>query len=1322
MLTTIADHIKTHRHQLRQHLLYVGSGVVVPPSEKSIEALISNMAVKWAGDAVANTPQELRGGEALTMLAKSIPDHAQRCRMLASELSECRPAEGHIRLARMVADGYFSTIFLAEPDRLLEEALQVHHLHPEKDYHHLVAGVDDPETIRIAVEESSRMAIVKCAGDVESKFLPLTRVELENAYAAIDTIIAHAFKVFSVIVAHDERDRALLRNISRDGRRMFWVNPMVPVSDQRHYDELKVDSPASVKYHRYQPDVIDLLAARASSRHLICRESGTFNDFMARLHERLTRKRRRTVGRRDLALLRGGPYRFLDHFDEDDTDFFFGREDDTEEMLRLTNEHPVVVLFGRSGIGKTSLMRAGVIATLAQRAQEASVEEDSEKPWLGIYARCLEDPSQSIREATTTAVEELGFDVGGLQDDSTLLQFFRDAAEMTGRRLLIIIDQFEEYFVRLGDRVKERFLDEWTDCIADAADVVHWAIGIREDFVGQLWDLHDRIPEVMHHMYRLRKLTREQAKDAIVKPAQSFDVHFETELVEKLLEDLSREGIEPAQLQIVCDRLYEAKPSGQHTIGLHTYEHLGRAERILSQYLDYALSQFGLQDRRVARAILKHMVSSSEVLAISPIEKISEQLGFEEERIERVMARLVDFRLLRGVGEERSKQYQLVHEYLTTEIEDWMTETEIGVKDVQDLIARQLNNYRKFGLLIHAEELKIINDKRDALNLSPEELELILRSVAAAGEEVDYWFARIGDLGEREEPLLRSLMADGDDRVRRIVADSISSSPSIEYLPELVVLLDAGEAGLRERAAEILSGMERRLISLVSDGSEEERITAVKALGAIESFRSVPKMLEALPKAGDRLRDAIADTLAELDDPAAVDGLLRALSGRAEASWQGAYALAGLAEIDSSALEKLRREADRADADARTLYAAGLANLRSHALAEARRQLDEAARRAVSDAEGIRHIEAALQELGAREQRVAEGTEVWACFQGDAAHTGRATGVLTPPLVRAWHYTTEGPVVSSPVVGNDLVYIGSRDHKLYAIDAERGTEHWVLKTGDQIEATPLVIDDLVCVGSHDGSFYGVDAMTGDLRWTTRLGHAIRSSAVGLDGRAFVADHSGAVMAISAEDGRILWHAATRGEVTAGVALGDNAVICGSWDGSLYAFDVEDGGQLWQFVADGAVAATPTVWGDLVCCGSDDANVYGLDLASGKVRWRRPVGGYTRASAAVSDELFIVGSHDGRVYALEHETGDVAWRAETEDQILASGAVSGDVVYLGSIDGALYAIRLTDGEIVWKHQTLYGIYSSPAIVGQMLYVGIEHYDVAAFTTSNETTTA
>lgn len=1320
MLTTIADHIKTHRHQLRQHVLYVGSGVVVPPSEKSIEAIISAMAVSWAGDAVVDTPQELRGAEALGMLAKSMPDHAQRCRMLAQELSECRPAEGHIRLARMVADGYFSTIFLAEPDRLLEEALEVHHLHPEKDYHHLVAGVDDPETIRIAVEESSRMAVVKCAGDVDSKFLPLTSVELENAYGAIDSIIAHAFKVFSVIVAHDDRDRPLLNHISRDGRRMFWVNPMVPVSDQRHYDELKVDSPASVKYHRYQPEVIDLLVARASSRHLICREAGTFNDFMARLHERLTRKRRRSAGRRDLALLRGGPYRFLDHFDEDDTDFFFGREDDTEQMVRLTDEHPVVVLFGRSGIGKTSLMRAGVIATLAQRAQDAPAEGEGPGPWLGIYARCLDDPSQSIREATTTAVEELGFDVGSLHEDSTLLEFFRAAAELTGRRLLIILDQFEEYFVRLGDRVKERFLDEWTDCLADAAGVVHWAIGIREDFVGQLWDLHDRIPDVMHHMYRLRKLTREQAKDAIVKPAQTFDVRFEAELVDKLLEDLSREGIEPAQLQIVCDRLYEAKPSGQYTIGLHTYEHLGRAERILSQYLDYALSQFGLQDRRVARAILKHMVSSSEVLAISPIEKISEQLGFEEERIERVMARLVDFRLLRGVGEERSKQYQLVHEYLTTEIEDWMTETEIGVKDVQDLIARELNNYRKFGLLIHAEELKIINDKRDALNLSPEELELILRSSAAAGEDVEYWFGRIGDLGEREEPLLRSLMADGDDRIRRIVADAISTSPSIDYLPELVVLLDAGEERLRDRATEILSGMERRLIPLISDGSESERIMAIKALGAVESFRSVPKMLDALPTAGDRLRDAIADTLVELDDPAAVDGLLRSLSGRMEASWQGAYTLARLAEMDSNALERIRREAERGDADARTLYAAGLANLRSHALAEARRQLDAAARRAISDAEGMRHISAALDELAAREQRVAEGTEVWPCFQGDPGHTGRAANELKPPLVRVWHYTTHGPVVSSPVVANDLVYIGSRDHTLYALDAQRGSEHWKMETGDQIEATPLIIDGLVCVGSHDGSLYAADAMSGELRWSTRLGHAIRSSAVGLDGRVFVADHSGTVMAISADAGRVLWHAATRGEVTAGLALGERALICGSWDGSLYAFDVDDGRLLWQFVADGAIAATPTVWANMVCCGSDDANVYAIDLASGKVRWRRPVGGYTRASAAVSDELFVVGSHDGRVYGLEHETGDVAWRAETEDQILASGTVSGDVVYLGSIDGALYAIRLSDGEIIWKHKTLYGIYSSPAIVGRMLYVGIEHYDVAAFTANNEPT--
>jgi len=773
-------------------------------------------------------------------------------------------------------------------------------------------------------------------------------------------------------------------------------------------------------------------------------------------------------------------------------------------------------------------------------------------------------------------------------------------------------------------------------------------------------------------------------------------------------------------LQIVCDRLYEAKPGGQHTIGLHSYKQLGRAERILSEYLDYALSQFNYLDRRIARAILARMVSSSEVLAVSSIERIAEQLGYSRDEVERVTAQLVDFRLLRGVGEERSRQYELVHEYLAREIEDWMSDTEIQLKDVQDLVAREWNNYSKFGLLMHSEELRIINEHRDELQLSPKELELVIRSAAQSGGDAEYWLGRVEELGEAQFGLVKSLINHTDAKVQLLAANAIAAEPHANYLPDLIRALDSPSRQLVETAREILADLERPLIGLLSDKDKAQRVQAIVALGAIKSHRAIPRLMEVIPDADDVVRDAIADALAKLDDRSASEMLLRRMASREGISWPGAYILATLATTDEDALRKLRRLVRRYHRDAKGQYAIGLADFYMHETDRAREHLQFAASVAANDPEGTAQIMAALEQVEAQAEKLAEGREIWPCFQGDTQHSGVSNYELLPPLKQVWRFETKGAVLSSPVVSAGLVFIGSRDGALYAVDAVRGVQQWKLQTGDQIEATAAVFGELVYIGSHDGFVYAADTTSGVVQWKTQLGRATHSSPVVAHNRLFIGDQTGTLTAMEADTGRIIWQTKTRGDITQCPAVADATVIIGSWDGDIYAFDADDGSKRWTYPTHGPVAATPTIHGGYVCCGSDDANVYALDIETGEPVWKRPVGGYTRSSAAATDHLFIMGCHDGRVYALDHDTGDTVWRAETGEEILASAAISGQILYLGSIDGALYAIKLDTGEIVWQHNTLYGIYSSPAVVSDMLFIGIEHYHLAAFASADNAT--
>ncbi|MCE5237279.1 PQQ-binding-like beta-propeller repeat protein [bacterium] len=1308
MLSVISEYIKLHRHELGQTALFVGSGVVIPPLEQRLEDLLQTMALDWSGHRLDALPPERRGLEALELFAREVPDHTERCNMLRQRLADARPSEGHIRLARLIKDGYFPTIFLAEPDRLLEQCLAVNHMEPEKDYHHFVAGPDDGETIAVGVRDSARVVLVKCAGDVESKFLPLSRAEVQDSYARVAQVLQETFKVFSIFSAYVERDEPVLRYISREGGKIFWINRFVPMRDERLFDELKIENPASVEYHRFQPEVMALLEARHSARHLLCREAGTFNEFFGKMHGRLIRRTQRPATRRrkDLAVLRGGPYRFLDYFDVTDEDFFFGREDDVDALLEMLRQHPVSVLFGHSGIGKTSLLRAGLMTALQHEAEQAETPAET---WLPVTASCHDDPAASIREAVAAAVEEIGFNSGDLPARGTLAPYLQAAAALVNRRLAIFLDHFEEYFVHLGPRVQEAFLDELSRCLGELTNV-HWVIAIRENYVGSLYELQGKLPEIMHHVYRLHRLTREQAEDAITKPAQNFDIRMERSLTEALLDDLYRDGIEPAELQIVCDRVYGAKPRGMHTVTMGIYQRLGGAQKILSDFLDHILGQLPPGDRRLARNILKLMVTSSEVRVTRTLERIASDLSENRDEVERVLARLVDLRLVRGVGKERHRQYELIHEYLSDEISQWLSRREMRVQDVQDLLTRQLNNYEKFGILMHADELRIISEAREALSISPEELELILRSAAVEQSEQDYWFGRLSELGERQVPLLQGLLEDSRPEIRLTAVRAAASSPNREYIPQLVLLLDDENEAVQSEATATLQGLERELLAELRRGPESARALAARAIGRLKLRRGLRHLYSVIEDGDQALRDETTEAFVELSEPRAHEPLLRRLTGPQGLPWAGAYALGHLAAQDEvlQALENAQKSFPELP---KVRYALGLAAMQ-------RRDYDEAAAHFQAALElsrtelGHQTVGAALEDVETQRRRSALAVSSWPMFHRGPDHRGATETELRPPLRLLWNFGTKGPIMGAPAVADGIVFVGSRDGNLYALDAKRGTENWHLRTGDRIESTPAVAGSAVFIGSHDGRVYAAARDSGRRLWQRDVGSPIRSSATLVGGRLFIGDRQGQVVALRAETGELLWQVQTGAEVSAAPACSDGAVVVGSWDGRLYAFAADSGTKLWERLTEGPVASSAALDNGVVYCGSDDGHLYAVSEKDGQVYWRVKLGSQVRSSPAVANGRVVVGCVDGRIACLSAADGDPVWSAQSAEEVLGSPAITGSVVYIGSKDGALYAFDLNTGEQLWRHQTAYGVYSSPAVADGILYVGLDYYNLAA----------
>src|SRR5258708_23684741 len=100
-------------------------------------------------------------------------------------------------------------------------------------------------------------------------------------------------------------------------------------------------------------------------------------------------------------------------------------------------------------------------------------------------------------------------------------------------------------------------------------------------------------------------------------------------------------------------------------------------------------------------------------------------------------------------------------------------------------------------------------------------------------------------------------------------------------------------------------------------------------------------------------------------------------------------------------------------------------------------------------------------------------------FRGGAAHSGVYEGTAAPQLAGVkWKFKTNGKVISSPAIAGGVVYVGSTDGRVYAVDAASGMRRWAFPTKGPVNSSPAVFSDTVYFGSVDGNFYAVNPATG----------------------------------------------------------------------------------------------------------------------------------------------------------------------------------------------------------------------------------------------------
>ncbi|MFI8076274.1 PQQ-binding-like beta-propeller repeat protein [Streptomyces sp. NPDC086033] len=363
-----------------------------------------------------------------------------------------------------------------------------------------------------------------------------------------------------------------------------------------------------------------------------------------------------------------------------------------------------------------------------------------------------------------------------------------------------------------------------------------------------------------------------------------------------------------------------------------------------------------------------------------------------------------------------------------------------------------------------------------------------------------------------------------------------------------------------------------------------------------------------------------------------------------------------------------------------------------------------------------------------RRRAIMLGTAVAAVAGGIAEAVNLMSGTHSDPdkWRLRWRFDAANQLSAAPTVADGVVYVGSGDHNLYAIDAATGAKKWAYETGDQINSSPAVLDGVVYFGSNDRNVYAVHADTGRKKWSYTTGKAVAASPAVVGGTVYIGGWDNHMYALDAATGAEKWSFPT-GAYVDGVrpVVVGGLVYFGSLDKSFYALDAATGKKKWAYEI-GASSSSPTAVGGTVYVGGGDDSVFALDAATGAKKWA--YSGDAEAttnrdseitsSPVLADGVLYMGSWDHNVYALDAATGTKKWAYETGDEVWGGPAVAGGVVYIGSFDHRLYALDAATGTKKWSYETDFQIPSSPVVRNNTVFVCSDGQYVYALDTSAE----
>lgn len=504
------------------------------------------------------------------------------------------------------------------------------------------------------------------------------------------------------------------------------------------------------------------------------------------------------------------PFKFLDAYGQADKDIFFGRGEEIEQLYRLVFEASLVIVYGQSGTGKSSLIQCG----LANRFQPTD--------WFQLFVRRTDNINDSlsreIRAHAHTPIDE----------GASVVEAVRSLYLDHLRPIYLIFDQFEELFIIGSVEEQQAFIATITELLASDVSC-KIILSLREEYLAMLNRFEKAVPTLFNKRLRVEPMSRTNLTRVITGTTDALGIRLESgeATAGKIIDNLDdpRTGVQLAYLQVYLDRLYRraaaARDGGPIVFTDEAVDETGKLGDVLEEFLEEQIAAIQAELRARHPAIEKDLVQHllEEFVTVEgtkqPMSRadLAARAPKAEPCLDEALAALLRVRVLR----QNDALFELSHDSLAGLISERRSGERKALLLVLKLVRDRLAAFGETRTWLNPGELALIARNRSKLELSEPEDAFIRKSISKRRWRLIRRFGWIGGVllvmvvlllwilvqsVESEETLIRS-QRDTDELVR---SATLQLDPGPATATARASIRDKGKAIINAIAADSLFG------------------------------------------------------------------------------------------------------------------------------------------------------------------------------------------------------------------------------------------------------------------------------------------------------------------------------------------------------------------------------------------------------------------------------------------------------------------------------------------------------------------------------------